>query len=147
MSMVHIPENSQNTLVPYSAYNSSVHNKSDDSFATILTNSELHCATPHTPSYKYTQLPSPYPHTSTPSSKANTPLTQLLRSAGYAHSVTSPPIHPPGKHLHSTTSNITTPHDTDSAQDSTHSYITIPTTILNICWYTCWFVCLLIHVA
>jgi hypothetical protein len=55
--------NSQNTLVPYSAYNSTVHTKSDDSFVTILTNSELHCATPHTLSYKYTQLPSPSPHT------------------------------------------------------------------------------------
>ena len=54
--MVHVPENSQNTLVPYYAYNSPVHTKSDDSFVTILTNSELHCATPHTPSYKYTQL-------------------------------------------------------------------------------------------
>jgi hypothetical protein len=84
---------------------------------------------------------------STPSAKANTPPTQLLRSAGYEHSVASPPIHPPGKHLHSTTSNITTPHDTDSTQDSTHSYIAILTTILNICWYICWFVCLLIHVA
>ena len=128
--MIHILENSQNTLVPYSAYNSPVQTKSDDSFVTILTNSELHCATPHTPSYKYTQLPL---HThSTPSTKANTPPTQLLRSASYAHSVTSPPIHPPGKHLRSTTSNITTPHDTDSAQDSTHPYIAILTTILNI---------------
>jgi hypothetical protein len=82
--MVHIPENSQNTLVPYSAYNSHVHTKSDDSFVTILTNSEFHCATPHTPSYKYTQLPSPSPHThSTPSAKANTPPTQLLCSTGY----------------------------------------------------------------
>jgi hypothetical protein len=60
--MVHIPENSQNTLVPYSAYNSPVHTKSDNSFVTILTNSELHYATPHTPCYKYTQLPSPSPH-------------------------------------------------------------------------------------
>jgi hypothetical protein len=58
--MVHVLENSQNTLVPYSAYNPPVHTKSDDSFVTILTNSELHCATPHTPSYKYTQLPSPH---------------------------------------------------------------------------------------
>jgi hypothetical protein len=58
---------------------------------------------------------------STPSAKANTPPTQLLRSAA---------------------SNITTPHDTDSTQDSTHPYITILTTILNICWYTCLFVCL-----
>jgi hypothetical protein len=84
---------------------------------------------------------------STPSAKANTPPTQLLRSADYTHSVASPPVHPPGKHLRSTTSNITPPHDTDSTQDSTHPYITILTTILNICWYTCLFVCLLVHVA
>jgi hypothetical protein len=140
--MVHILENSQNTRVPYSAYNSPVHTKSDDSFVTILTNSELHCATPHTPSY-----PLPLHTHSTPSAKANTPPTQLLCSAGYTHSVTSPPVHPPGKHLRSTTSNITTPHDTDSTQDSTHPYITILTTILNIYWYTCLFVCLIIHVA
>jgi hypothetical protein len=97
-SLKHGPysRNSQNTLVPYSAYNSPIRTKSDDSFVTILTNSELHCATPHTPSYKYTQLPYPSPHThSTPSAKANTPPTQLLRSAGYTHSVTSPPVHPP----------------------------------------------------
>jgi hypothetical protein len=49
--MVHIPENSQNTLVPYSAYNFPIQTKSDDSFVTILTNSELYCTTPHTPSY------------------------------------------------------------------------------------------------
>jgi hypothetical protein len=84
---------------------------------------------------------------STPSAKANTPPTQLPRSAGYAHSVALPPIYPPGKHLRSTTSNITTPHDTYSTQDSTHPYIAILTTILNICWYTFLFVCLLIHVA
>jgi hypothetical protein len=84
---------------------------------------------------------------STPSAKANTPPTQLLRSTGYTHSVASPPVHLPGKHLRSTTTNITTPHDTDSTQDSTHPYIAIRTTILNICWYTCLFVCLLIHVA
>jgi hypothetical protein len=66
LSMVHIPENSQKTLVPYSAYNFHVHTKSDDLFVTIFTNSELHCATPHTPSYKYTQLPSPSPHTQHP---------------------------------------------------------------------------------
>jgi hypothetical protein len=140
--MVHVPENTQNTLVPYSAYNSHVHTKSDDSFVTILTNSELHCATPHTPSY-----PLPLHTHSTPSAKANAPPTQLCSSAGYTHSVASPPVHPSGKQLRSTTSNITTPQDTDSAQDSTHSYIAILTTILNICWYTCWFVCLLIHVA
>jgi hypothetical protein len=80
-------------------------------------------------------------------SQANTPPTQLPRSASYTHSVASPPVHPPGKHLRSTTSSISTPHDTDSTQDSTHPYITILTTILNICWYTCWFVCLLVHVA
>jgi hypothetical protein len=84
---------------------------------------------------------------STPSAKANTPPTQLLRSVGYTHSVASPQVYPPGKHLRSTTSNITTPHDTDSTQDSTHSYIAILTTILNICWHACLFVCLLIHVA
>jgi hypothetical protein len=139
--MVNIPENSQNTLVSCSAYNFPVQTKSDDSFATILTNSELHCATLHTPSY-------PLPlHTLNTLSQGKPPPTQLLRFAGYTHSVASPPIHPPGKHFYSTTSNITTPHDTDSAQDSTHPYIAILTTILNICWYTCWFVCLLIHVA
>jgi hypothetical protein len=69
----------------------------------------------------------------------------LHRSAGYTHSVASPPVHPPGKHLRSTTSSISTPHDTYSTQDSTHPYITILTTILNICWYTCWFVCLLVQ--
>jgi hypothetical protein len=90
-----------------------------------------------------------YPlHThSTPSAKANSPPTQLLRSIGYMHSVASPPVHPPSKHLCNTTSSISTPHDTDSTQDSTHPYIAILTTILNICWYTCWFVCLLVHVA
>jgi hypothetical protein len=145
--MVHVPENSQNTLVPYSAYNSPVHTKSDDSFVTILTNSELHCATPHTPSYKYTQLPSPSPHTQHPQPRQTPPPTHLLRSIGYVHSVASPPVHPPGKHLHPATSSISTPHDTDSTQDSTHPHIAILTTILNICWYTCLFVCLLIHVA
>jgi hypothetical protein len=124
--MVHIPENSQNTLVPYSAYNFPVQTKSDDSFATILTNSELYCTTPHTPSY-------PLPlHTLNTLSQGRPPPTQLLRSVGYTHSVASPPIHPPGKHLRSTTSNITTPHDTNSAQYSTHPYIIILTTILNI---------------
>jgi hypothetical protein len=41
--MVHVPENFQNTLVPYSAYNLPVQTKSVDSLVTILTNSELHC--------------------------------------------------------------------------------------------------------
>jgi hypothetical protein len=50
--MVHIPQNSQNTLVPYSAYNFPIPTKLDDSFTTILTNSELYCTTPHTPGYK-----------------------------------------------------------------------------------------------
>jgi hypothetical protein len=114
--MVHIPENSQNTIVPYSTYNFPVQAKSDDSLITILTNSELYCTTPHTPSY-------PLPlHTLNTLSQGKHPPTPLLCSAGYAHSVASPPIHPPGKHLHSTTSNIITPHDTDSAQGSTHPY-------------------------
>jgi hypothetical protein len=95
----------------------------------------------NTPSYS---LPL---HTLNTLSQDKTPPTQLPRSVGYAHSIASPPIHPPGKHLHSTTSNITTPHDTYSAQDFTHPYIAILTTILNICSYTCWFVCLLVHVA
>jgi hypothetical protein len=81
----------------------------------------------NTPSY-------PLPlHTLNTLSQGKPPPTQLLRSAGYAHSVASPPIHPPGKHLRSTTSNIITPHDIDSSQDSTHPYIAILTTILSIC--------------
>jgi hypothetical protein len=60
--MVHIPENFKNTLVPYFAYNFSVRTKSDNSFTTILTNSELYRTKSHARSYEYTQLPSPYPH-------------------------------------------------------------------------------------
>jgi hypothetical protein len=82
-----------------------------------------------------------YPAINTPSyplplhtlSQGKPPPTQLPRSTDYTPSVTSPPIRRSGKHLHSTTSNITTAHDTDSAQDSTHPYIIILTTILNIC--------------
>jgi hypothetical protein len=81
----------------------------------------------NTPSY-----PLPLHTHSTPSAKANTSPTQLLRSAGYTHSVALPPVHPSGKHLRSTTSRISTPHDTDSTQNSTHPYIAILTTILNI---------------
>jgi hypothetical protein len=95
----------------------------------------------NTPSY-------PLPlHTLHNLSQGKLPPTQLLCSAGYTCSVASPSVHPPGKHLRSTTSSISTPHDTDSTQDSTHPYIAFLTTILNICWYTCWFVCLLAHVA
>jgi hypothetical protein len=138
--MVHVPENSQNTLVPYSAYNSPVHTKSDDSLSLFSPTVNFTMLPINTPSYPL--------HThSTPSAKANTPPTQLLCSTGYTHSVASLLVHPPGKHLRSTISSISTPHDTDSAQDSTHPYIAILTTILNICWYTCWFVCLLVHVA
>jgi hypothetical protein len=96
----------------------------------------------NTPSY-----PLPLHTHATPSAKANTPLTQLLRSTSYTHSVASSSVHPPGKHLRSTTSSISIPHGTYSTQDSTHPYITILTTILNICWYACLFVCLLVHVA
>jgi hypothetical protein len=64
--MVHIPKNSQNTLILYSAYNLLVQTKSDDSLVTIRTNSELCCTTPHTPGYKYTQLPYPSPYTQHP---------------------------------------------------------------------------------
>jgi hypothetical protein len=51
--MVHIPENSQNTLVPYFAYNF-MFRLSQTIHLSLLTNSELYCTTPHTPSYKYT---------------------------------------------------------------------------------------------
>jgi hypothetical protein len=44
----------------------------------------------NTPSY-----PLPLHTHSTPSAKANTPPTQLLRSTGYTHSVASPPVDPP----------------------------------------------------
>jgi hypothetical protein len=64
--MVHIPENSQNTLVPYSFYNFPIQTKLDELFTTILTNSELYRTKPHVPSYKYTQLPYPSPHTQHP---------------------------------------------------------------------------------
>jgi hypothetical protein len=128
--MVHITKkNSKNTLVPYSAYNFLNRTESSDSFATILTNSELYRTKPHVPNYKYTKIPSPSPHPH----PRQTPPNQLPLSAGYTPSVASPPIHPSSKHLQSTTSNISTPHDTDSSQDSTHSYIAILTTILNMC--------------
>jgi hypothetical protein len=81
----------------------------------------------NTPSY-----PLPLHTHSTPSAKENTPPTQLLRSAGYTHSVASPPVHPPGKHLRSTTSSISTPHATDSTQDSTHPSIAILTTMVYL---------------
>jgi hypothetical protein len=73
----------------------------------------------NTPSY-------PLPlHTLKTLSQGKPTPTQLPRSADYTSSVASPPIHPSGKHLHSTTNDITTPHDTDFAQDSIHPYITI----------------------
>jgi hypothetical protein len=52
--MVHILENSKNTHVPYSTHNFPIRTKSDNSFATILINSELYRTKPHVPSYKYT---------------------------------------------------------------------------------------------
>jgi hypothetical protein len=52
--MVHIPENSKNTLVPYSTNNFPVQTESNDSFVTILTNSELYRTKPNVPSNKYT---------------------------------------------------------------------------------------------
>jgi hypothetical protein len=94
---------------PYYAYNFPVRTELDNSFTSILTNSELYHTKPHVPSYKYTQLPSPFPHPQRPELRQNPP-TQLPRSANYMPSVASPPIHPSGKHLHSTTSNITTWH-------------------------------------
>jgi hypothetical protein len=51
---------------PPGTYNSPVHTKSNDSFVTILTNSELHCATPHTPNYIHPATPSLSTHTQHP---------------------------------------------------------------------------------
>jgi hypothetical protein len=115
LSMVHILEKSKITLVPYSAYNFLVWT-SNNSFATILTNIELYRTKPHILSYPL------HLHTFNTLSQGKPPPTQLLHSAGYTPNFTSPPIHPPGKHLHSTTSNITTPHDTNSAQDYPSRY-------------------------
>jgi hypothetical protein len=115
LSMVHVPKNSQNTLVPYSAIallfipSQTIHSSLFSPTMNFTVLHHIHSAI-NTPSY-----PLPLHTHSTPSAKANTPPTQLLRSAGYTHSVASHPVHTPGKHLHSTTSNITTPHDTDSA--------------------------------
>jgi hypothetical protein len=73
----------------------------------------------NTPSYP---LP---PHTLSTLSQGKTPTHSVTPLCHYTPSVASPPIHPAGKHLHSTIGNITTPHDIVSAQDSTHPYITI----------------------
>jgi hypothetical protein len=125
--MVHIPENSQNTLVSYSTYISMsrlsqmIHSSL---FSPTVNSTILHHIHPaiNTPSY-------PLPlHTLNTLNQGKHAPTQLLCSTGYEHSVTLPPIHSPGKHLRSTTINIT-----DSAQDFTHPYIVILTTILNIC--------------
>jgi hypothetical protein len=63
------------------------------------------------PAINTLSYPLPFHTHSTPSAKANTTPTQLLRSTGYTHNVASSPVHPPGKHLRSTTSSISTPHD------------------------------------
>jgi hypothetical protein len=81
--MVHIPENSKKTLFPYSVYNFLVQTKSDVSFATILTNSELYRTKPQVPSYKYIELPYPSPHTQHPQSR-QTP-THLVTSLYQLH--------------------------------------------------------------
>jgi hypothetical protein len=75
-------------------------------FSPIVNFTVLHHIHPaiNTPSY-----PLPLHTHSTPSARANTPPTQLLRSTGYTHSVASPLVYPPGKHLRSTTSSISTP--------------------------------------
>jgi hypothetical protein len=100
--MVHITENSKNTLVPYSAYNFLVRTESNDSFATILTNSELYRTKPHVLIYKYTQLPSPSPHTQHPQPRQpplrNTTLPSTclmslcLQSTLLVSTSTSPPV-------------------------------------------------------
>ena len=93
----------------------------------------------NTPSY-----PLPLHTHSTPSAKANTPPTQLLCSAGYAHSVASPPIHSPSKHLRSTTSSISTPHDTrfcSRLYPSLYRYSDHYTKYLLIYLLVCMFAC------
>jgi hypothetical protein len=130
--MVHILENSKKILLSHilriislSRLSQTIHSQL---FSPTVNSTILNHMYPtiNIPSY-------PLPlHTLNTLSQGKPPPTQLPRSAGYTPSVASPSIHPLGKHLHSTTSNITTPHDTDSAQDS-HTYITILTTILNIC--------------
>jgi hypothetical protein len=117
--MVHIPENSKNTpsvdsppiilpIIFLFGLSQTIHSSlfSPTVNSTVLNHMYLAI---NTPSY---HLPL---HTLNTLSQVKPPPTQLLRSAGYTPSVDSPPIHPPGKHLHSTTSNITIPHDTDSA--------------------------------
>jgi hypothetical protein len=116
--MVHILENSKNTRVSYSAYNFPIWTMSDNSFTTIPINSKLYRTKPYVPSYKCTQLPSPSPHPQHTKPR-QTPTHSVSRSVDYTPGVASPPIHPSSKHLHSTTGNITTPHDICSAQDST----------------------------
>jgi hypothetical protein len=138
--MVHIPENSQNTLVPYSTYNFHVQTKLDDSFVTILTNSKLYCTTPQIPSYKYTELPSPSPHTQRPQPR-QTPH-QLSYPALLATHIVSLRLQSTLL-VNTTTSNITTPHDTNSAQDypSIYSYSDHYTKYLMIYLLVCMFAC------
>jgi hypothetical protein len=85
--MVHIPKYSQNTLL--FILSQTIHSSL---FSPTVNFTVLHHIHPaiNTPNY-----PLPLHTHSTPSAKENTPPTQLLRSAGYTHSVASPPVHPP----------------------------------------------------
>jgi hypothetical protein len=60
--MVHIPENSKNSLVLYSAYNFPIRTQSDHPFATILMNSKLYRTKPHVPAINTPTYALP-PHT------------------------------------------------------------------------------------
>ena len=118
LSMVHIPENSKNTLVPYSAYKFPVRTKSDNSFATILINSKLYHTKPYVHSYKYTQrvtlsLPTPL----VPWAKPN-PHPLGTSFCHYSTNISSRPIYPSGKHLYSV--------NTNSTQNYIHPSTTIP---------------------
>jgi hypothetical protein len=131
--MVHIPENSKKILLSHILPIISLFGLSQTIHSPLFSQTVNSIVLNHmypsinTPSYC---LPL---HTLNTLSQGKPPPTQLHRSARYTSSVASRPIYPSSKHLHSTTSNITTPHDTDSTQDSIHPYIAILTTILNIC--------------
>jgi hypothetical protein len=74
-------------------------------------------------------------------SQANTPPTQLLRSAGYTHSVASPLVHPPGKHLHSTTWHIFYSRLYPSIYRYSDHYTKYLLIYLLVCMFACsWFI-------
>jgi hypothetical protein len=104
--MVHIPENSKNTLVPYYAYNFLDWTKSENSFTTILINGKLYHTKIYVPAINTSSYPLP-PYTLSTLSQGKPAPTQLPRSADYTSSVSSPPIYPSSKHLYSISTNST----------------------------------------